>query len=167
MASRKSKRPRKKAKKKTKRKSKVKRVGKIAGMKLKMDFVSSNVLSSKNGRSRITYILNVVKDGTILVTDGVLTPDEELDLIRETMRRVDSGFPGIEVASLRREMRGYQKILENTFEQAHKVRNAFNRMTGRKPPIENLKYGMTLIGPSKLIKEIKKNPDSFSVFAEA
>jgi hypothetical protein len=40
-------------------------------------------------------------------------------------------------------------------------------MTGRKPPIENLKYGMTLIGPSKLIKEIKKNPDSFSVFAEA
>jgi hypothetical protein len=171
MASRKSKRPRKKAKKKTnkksKRKSKVRRVGKIAGMKLKMDFVSSNVLSSKNGKSRISYILSVVKDGTILVTDGVLTPDEELDLIRETMRRVDTGFPGIEVASLRREMTGYQRVLEQTFEQTKKVRNAFNRMAGRKPSAENLKYGMTLIGPSKLIKEIKKNPDSFSVFAEA
>ena len=164
--------PKAKAKAKTKGGSKKTRrknnkIKNIKGMKLKMDFVSSNVLSEKNSKSRISYILSIVKDGTILVTDGVMTPDEELDLIRETMRRVDTGFPGIEVASLKREMTGYGKVFESAFEQTQKFRNAFNRMFGKEPSVENLKYGMTLIGPSRLIKEIKKNPDSFSVFAEA
>jgi hypothetical protein len=169
MASRKknSKNARPKAKDNSKKSRSKPRVKKIKGMKLKMDFVSSNVLNSKNGKSRISYILSIVKDGTILVTDGVMNPDEELDLIRETMRRVDTGFPGIEVASLKKEMKGYEKVFESAFEQTQKFRNVFNRMMGKSPSVENLKYGMTLIGPSRLIKEIKKNPDSFSVFAEA
>jgi len=146
--------------------SKIKtKIRKIGGAKLKMDFISSNVLNEKDERKRINYILEVVKDGTILVTDGVMTPDEELDLIRETMRRVDDGFPGIEVCSLKRETAGYQKVMERTYEQTLKVRSFFNKVRGRGPPPINLKYGITLIGPSKLIKEIKKNPDSFSVFA--
>ena len=165
MASKKSKS--KKVKRKP-RKSKLNRkVAKIKGMKLKMDFVSSNVLNSKNGKNRISYILGVVKDGTILVTDGVMSPDEELDLIRETMRKVDNGFPGIEVASMKREMKGYERVMESAFEQTQRFMNAFDKMRGRKPSMEKLKYGITLIGPSRLIKEIKKNPDSFSVFAEA
>jgi len=162
MPSKKVKKPAKKptAAKKTK-------IKKIAGMKLKMDFISSNVLSGKNEKNRIKYILDVVKDGTILVTDGVMDPDEELNLIRETMRRVDSGFPGIEVCSLKREVAGYQKVLEQLSEQTYKVQNAFNKLIGKNQLTANLKYGITLIGPSRLIKEIKKNPDSFSVFAEA
>ena len=174
MASRKSKRPRKNSvsknsakSKNSKRSRKKSSVRRIAGMKLKMDFISSNVLNTKNGKSRISYILSLVKDGTILVTDGVMSPDEELDLIRETMRRVDNGFPGIEVCSLRREFSGYQKMFESLTERTQKVRNAFNKFRGKQSTTESLKYGITLIGPSKIIKEIKKNPDSFSVFAEA
>lgn len=145
-------------------KTKVKKIGEL---KLKMDFVSSNVLNEKDEKNRIKYILGVVKDGTILVTDGVMTPDEELNLIRETMRRVDNGFPGIEVCSLKREAKGYQKLVEGVFERTQRVQNAFSRMVRRSPVTKTLKYGITLIGPSRLIKEIKKNPDSFSVFAEA
>jgi hypothetical protein len=134
--------------------------------KLKIDFVSSEVLNRKDEKNRINYILEVVKDGTILVTDGVMNPDEELSLIRETMRRVDSGFPGIEVCSLKRETRGYQRLLENIFDQRYNVEKLVNRITGRSEPRMDMKYGMTLIGPSKFIKDIKKNPDSFSVLTE-
>lgn len=143
------------------------RVKKLGKMSLKMDFVSSNVLSSKDEKNRIRYILDKVKDGTILVTDGVLTHDEELNLIRETMRRVDDGFPGIEVASLKRETSGYQRIIEQAFDQSTKIQGFISKIQGRDVPIASLKYGITLIGPSKIIKEIRKNPDSFSVFAQS
>ena len=81
--------------------------------KMKMDFVSSAVLDDKTRNNRISFILNKVRDGTILVTDGVLKPDEEMDLIRETMRRVDDGFPGIEVCSLKKQTKGAQLLLSD------------------------------------------------------
>jgi hypothetical protein len=149
-----------------KSKAKKKKSRKKLDPKLKIDFVSSNVLNKKSEKTRISYILGIVEDGTILVTDGVMTPDEELNLVRETMRRVDSGFPGIEVCSLKREATGYQKLLENILERKYSLDKLISRIRGISAPKLDLKYGMTLIGPSKFIKEIKKNPDSFSVFAE-
>ncbi len=131
-----------------------------------MDFVSSDVLNNKSETNRINYILNVVRDGTILVTDGVLSSSEELNLVRETMQRVDDGFPGIEVCSLKRDVKGYQKLIEQALEQKYKVQKLFSMFDKKSKPKVNLKYGMTLIGPSKLIKRIKKNPNSFSVLAE-
>lgn len=151
-------------KKKTTKRKTVRRAKKDS--KLKIDFVSSNVLNNKNERTRINYILGIVKDGTILVTDGVMDPDEELNLVRETMRRVDSGFPGIEVCSLKRESTGYQKVVERVFESKYGINSIVSKIKGKNDSKMNLKYGMTLIGPSKFIKDIKKNPDSFSVFAE-
>ena len=166
-----NKKSKKKNAKKTKGRTKVKvgkkeKVKKDAGSNLKIDFVSSNVLNKKSETSRINYILDIVKDGTILVTDGVMNHNEELELIRETMRKVDDGFPGIEVCSLRRETGSYQRFVERFTEQRYNIGKAFNKIRGRAPPQINLKYGMTLIGPSRLIKEIKKSPDSFSVFAQ-
>ena len=161
-----SKKRKKKKVKKIEKAKKTEEEKKIEEAKLKMDFVSSDVLNKKDEENRIKYILNAVKDGTILVTDGVMSSDEELNLIRETMRKVDDGFPGIEVCSLKRDARGYQRIFEMAQEQKYRVEKILNRIRRRNPPKLNLKYGMTLIGPSKLIKRIKKNPDSFSVFAE-
>ena len=68
--------------------------------KFKMDFVSSETLNDKPQDKRIGFILSKVSDGSILVTDGVLKPEEEMELIKETMRKVDDGFPGIEVPGL-------------------------------------------------------------------
>lgn len=169
MANRKNNRNRRNRKnnnKKARARTRRRKIGKIGGAKLKMDFISSNVLNRKNEKNRIKYVLEIVKDGTILVTDGVMSSTEELNLIRETMRKVDSGFPGIEVCSLKREVAGYQRFVEQVMEQRHKIQKVFRKIRGESPPKMNLKYGMTLIGPSKLIKEIKKSPDSFSVFAE-
>jgi len=135
-------------------------------MKLKIDFVSSVALDSKTGQKRINFILNKVKDGSILVVNGVLTPDEEMDLIRETMRRVDDGFPGIEVCSLKKQVKGWGQFLATLGNGREKLSSSIWAGITGNPPKTKLKTGITLIGPAKIIKNIKKNPDSFSVLAE-
>jgi hypothetical protein len=134
-------------------------------MKLKLDFISSILLNEKTPPKRINFILNKVKDGRIIVIDGVLKPEEEMNLIRETMRRVDDGFPGIEVCSLRKPQKFYDAILERIMDQKEKVQKLFGTITGNESVTTNVRSGMTLIGPAKYIKRIKKNPDSFSVLA--
>jgi len=131
-------------------------------MKLKLDFVSSVKLNGKSHKKKINYILGKVKDGSILVVDGVMKPEEEMDLIKETMRRVDDGFPGIEVCSLKKQVKGFKQLFEKVSDRREKM---WNWLIGRTDQA-NLKTGITLIGPAKLIKKIKKNPDSFSVLAE-
>lgn len=131
-------------------------------LKLKFDFISSEILERKDMNSRIKFILNKVKDGTILVTDGVMNPEEEMNLIKETMRRVDNGFPGIEVCSLRKEVKGIRGFLEKLSDQGLKIQKI---LTGKEPKSKKLKEGITLIGPAVFIKKIKRNPDSFSVLA--
>jgi hypothetical protein len=134
-------------------------------MKLKFDFVSSAVLEGKPKEKRINFILNKVKDGTILVTDGVMSAEEEMDLIKETMRRVDDGFPGIEVASLKKPTTGIAKLMEKFSEQKDKIKIFFASLRGEKAST-SLKTGLTLIGPAKYIRQVKKNPNSFSVLTE-
>jgi len=135
-------------------------------MKLKMDFVSSETLNGKTGQKKINFILSKVKDGSILVVNGVLTPDEEMGLIKETMRRVDDGFPGIEVCSLKKQLKGWKQFFDTLSNGKEKFSSSvWSGLTG-KPTKKRLKTGMTLIGPAKIIKNIKKNPDSFSVVAE-
>ncbi len=131
-------------------------------MKLKMDFISSATLNGKSEKNKINYILKKVKKGSVLVLDGVMKPAEEMNLIRETMRRVDDGFPGIEVCSLRKEMKGLKLI----FERLSDGKEKFWNWVTHGPSKTDLKTGMTLIGPAKIIKKIKKNPNSFSVLAE-
>lgn len=131
-------------------------------MKLKMDFISSATLNGKPEKKKISFILKKVKDGSILVLDGVMTPEEEMNLIKETMRRVDDGFPGIEVCSLKKEVKG----LKFLFEKLSDGRERFWNWAIRGPPKTDLKTGMTLVGPAKIIKKIKKNPNSFSVTTE-
>jgi hypothetical protein len=135
-------------------------------LKLKMDFVSSATLDEKDKSKRISFVLDKVKDGTILVTDGVLKPDEEMELIKETMRRVDNGFPGIEVCSLKKQTKGIQSALETISGQGERIQNFFTGLTGKKQEKTSLRTGLTFIGPARFIKKIKKNPNSFSVSAE-
>lgn len=131
-------------------------------LKLKFDFISSEILSAKPRKQRINFILQKVKDGTILVTDCVMSPEEEMELIKETMRRVDYGFPGIEVASLKKEEKGLRKILETLIDQSERLLNMIKRIRGEEE-VKRVKEGITLIGPARYIKRIKKDAKSFSI----
>ena len=132
---------------------------------VKIDFVSSNVLNGKTKEDRIEFILGKDKDGSILVTDGVLRSEEEMDLIKETMRRVDDGFPGIEVTSLKRAVKGLEFVAEKVNDNKERVLGFVSGFFGKELSKTSIREGLTFIGPAKIIKKIKKNPDSFSVFA--
>jgi hypothetical protein len=134
--------------------------------KLKMDFISSSLLNGKSKKNKINFILNRVKNGSILVLNGVLRPDEEIELIKETMRRVDDGFPGIEVCSLKKQTKGWKQFFEALSESGERLQDFIWRHLTGETAKKSLKTGLTLIGPAKIIKEIKKNPESFSVKAE-
>lgn len=131
-----------------------------------MNFVSSVRLAKKSQKQRINYILNMIRDGSILIVDGVMSSDEELNLIRETMRRITNGFPGIEVCSLKRQNGGYLSFIDRLVENKERVQKLFSHLTGGEPPITGLRTGITVIGPAQIIRKIKKNPDSFFVLAE-
>ena len=110
-----------------------------------IEFVSSSVLD-REGNSKTEYILENVREDRILVLESPLTYEEEKDLIRETMRMVGPNFPGIEISTLGGDSDGLRSVLI--------------RMLGGK------RGGLTVIGPSKLIRQIKKDPTSIHLFTK-
>ena len=92
------------------------------------------------------YILERIKENKILITEGSLSPEEEARLIEETMKRVNNNFPGIEVSTLK------EKTTRGLREKIIKI---LGGKTG----------GLTVIGPSKLIRKIKKEPQQILVLA--
>lgn len=134
-------------------------------MKLKLNFISSTVLNEKTADERIKLILDRIKDGSILIVDGVMKPEEEMALVKETMKKIGDGFVGIEICSMKRPSGKYGFILDRWERQKEWFQRIFSELTGNSTKKTGLKTGITLIGPAKVIKKVKKNPDSFFVLA--
>lgn len=112
-----------------------------------IEFLSAKAMQGKPPAYKLDYILNTVKKGDkIVVLEEPLTPAEEKELISLTMAQVDSNFPGIEVATL-----GSASLDIRT----HLVKLLGGR-TG----------GLTVVGPSKLVKQIKKDPNKLNLLAQ-
>jgi len=112
-------------------------------MVLEIEFLNSSVLERQ--MNVIEYILDNMKEDKILVIDTLLSPDEEKKLIEETMREVTDRFSGIEISTLSKgDGTWREKIAE---------------MLG-------IKTGFTVIGPSKLIKSLKRDPTSIKLLAQ-
>lgn len=120
--------------------------------KLKMDFMSMQNVRGTSVDEKIKNILKNVKDGHIVVLDGALDADAEARLVTATMQNVKEDFPGIEFCSLPKKRNVLYKFIIKTTEI----------LTG----LSFARPGLTLVGPSTIIKEIKRNPDSFYVSAE-
>jgi len=115
-------------------------------MDLEIEFISSDLLRDKEPKDKIDYILDRVKKEKIIVVEESLSALEESRLIEATMRAVNKKFPGIEVSTLRDK-------------KAVGIRDTLIRLLG------GTTGGLTVIGPSKLIKKIKKEPTQISVLA--
>jgi len=113
---------------------------------IEIEFISSDVLKSRFLDERLKYILERVKEDKILVIEESMSPQEEAALIEETMKQVNKKFQGIEVSTLR------EKTEEGLRE---KIIRALGGSTG----------GITIIGPSKLVKRIKKEPQQITMLA--
>ncbi len=116
-------------------------------MTLQIEFISSDALRPLDSRGRTEYILKSVKKNRIVVLDGMLSPLEEKNLIQETMKKIDGEFPGIEVSTLGR--------------SDDDLKTRLIRMLG------GSLGGLTVIGPSKIVKEIKKDPNRLNLLASS
>ena len=116
-------------------------------MTLQIEFISSVALKPLDEQGKRNYILKSVRKNKIVVLDGMLTPEEEKNLIQETMKSIDGQFPGIEISTLGK----------NEDDLRVKLIRLLGGTIG----------GMTVIGPSKLVKEIKKDPNRLNLLANA
>lgn len=97
---------------------------------------------------KIRKLLNIAKQNKIVLLQGRLKKDEEAELIKTTMEEINKEFKGIELA----------------------VINPSQNATG----LNKFKYdvfglffgdqqGLTVIGPSSIVKSIRKDPNKIEL----
>ncbi|MBM3308868.1 MAG: DUF2073 domain-containing protein [Candidatus Altiarchaeales archaeon] len=115
-------------------------------MDIEIEFITSDVLEGKTPEEKMEFLLEKIKDDKIIVVEESLSSQEEVLLIEATMKQISKRFPGIEVSTLReRSAEGFKE----------KLIKMLGGRTG----------GLTVIGPSKLVKKIKKEPQKISILA--
>ncbi|MBI4360920.1 DUF2073 domain-containing protein [Candidatus Micrarchaeota archaeon] len=114
-------------------------------MGIELQFISAEALRDKTPPQKVEFILEEIKKSKdrILVIEGSLSNVEERELIAKTMQLVSKKFPGIEVASLG--------------EQSSDFKAQLIKLLGGKPA------GLTVVGPSTLVKQIKRDPNKLSL----
>lgn len=115
-------------------------------MDIELEFISMEVLKDMALEEKIDYILEKVGGEKILVIDSPLAMGESSRLIEETMKKVSDKFPGIEVSTL-----------NESQEEGWRGRliKALGGTTG----------GLTVVGPSKLVKKVKQDPRRITLMA--
>lgn len=112
---------------------------------IRIEFISANVLNSMSSSARIAYLLKVIRSGSLIVLEERLGAEDEKLLIEETMNIIDDRFTGIEISSLGGGSADWK--------------DAIIRMLGGKTS------GLTVIGPAKMIKAIKKDTNKINLLA--
>lgn len=93
-------------------------------------------------------IMRALQKDALVLIDAKLDPQQETDLIKDTMERFSEEFTGIELASI--------EAPEAT--SLEKIRNVLvERLTGKK-------RGFTIIGPAGIVRKIKRNPQELLVY---
>ncbi|MBI2675299.1 MAG: DUF2073 domain-containing protein [Candidatus Aenigmarchaeota archaeon] len=109
--------------------------------KLRIKFIPYEKVEEK----KVEHILDEIEKDTIIMIDAKLSAEQETELIEETMKKISDKFKGIELGSMEFTPAEEAGILA-------RIRNrVVETVVGRK-------RGMTVIGPAKLIKRIKRQP---------
>ncbi|ODS36218.1 hypothetical protein BEH94_05175 [Candidatus Altiarchaeales archaeon WOR_SM1_SCG] len=121
-------------------------------MDIELEFISSDALKEKIGtENKVNYILDRVRGNKILILEESLSYEERKKLMEADMAQIDDEFTGIEFDTL-----GGDEIVKTWTE---KLKKNLIKILGGKTG------GLTVIGPSKLIREIKKHPQKISLLA--
>lgn len=116
-------------------------------MELSLDFLTIESLRQGTQEERIEMILEKIKERKILVVNAKFDPRDEALLIERTMEHVNKRFPGIEICSL-----SHDELVTDKNWLARLRRQLIKLLTGSNS-------GLTIIGPAKIIKEIKREPN--------
>ena len=119
-------------------------------MKSGFKIFTIDYINSFSQKKRIDFLFNLIKDGNVVIINGRLNPSDELEITNRSLERIDKNFSGIEIASLITDKKKEEKLLDRV---KTKITNFLIKD----------KLGLTLIGPSKKIKEIKQNPSILEI----
>lgn len=107
-------------------------------------------IMSLSSLGRIKKILNVAKQNKIVLLQGRLRKEEEVELIKTTMEEINKEFHGIELSVIYP-----QKNYEiNKIQQVKE--GMINKILGDR-------IGLTIVGPSNVVREIKKDPSKIEL----
>lgn len=102
-------------------------------------------------KNTLKKFLKDLEENTIILIDAKLEPAEEAHIIEETMMRVSEKFTGIELNSIDLSK---SKAANNIDRIKFKLIEA---LSGKK-------RGITIIGPAKIVRQIKKNPEELLLY---
>ncbi len=119
--------------------------------KLSIDFIPVELLAKSTPEERVEMILKRIKDKKIIVLNARFDPRDEAALIKRTMESISKTFTGVEIASL-----SSSELLGNTSTFAKIKESIVNFLTGGRS-------GITVIGPAKIVRQIKREPDRISL----
>jgi uncharacterized protein len=112
---------------------------------VQIDLISEERLNNLTSMEKVHLILDKVRQGTIVILEKGLEPEEQSKLIEMTMKEIlPDDFNGIE-------METYPAKEENSF---------FARLIGKQTTSTRL----TVIGPANQLKMIKKDKDQISAW---
>ena len=109
-------------------------------------------IHSLSSVGRIRKLLNLAKGSKIVVLQGRLRHEEEVELIQATMEEINKDFKGIELAVIYPEK-------ANTAGFAKFKTDVANLLLGEQS-------GLTVIGPSNVVKSIKKDPHKIELLTQ-
>ena len=119
---------------------------------LTLQLVPYSDIESLSSIGRIRKLLNLAKDDKIVLLQGRLTKEEEVELIKTTMEEINDAFKGIELSVIYPNTKKTQLMGQ--------VRQGIaNLLLGDS-------QGLTVIGPANIVKEIKKDPDKIQLYTE-
>lgn len=116
---------------------------------VQIDLISGERLSKLTSMEKIHMILDNVRQGTIVILERGLDPEEQSKLIEMTMHEIlPDGFNGIEIESY----------------PSHEEAPGFlKRLLGRSSPESRL----TVIGPANQLRMIRKDKDMISAWVSS
>ena len=105
-----------------------------------------------DSKERIRKLIKAVKANKIVLMEGRLKSNEEAELIRKTMEEISPEFKGIELSVVN------TPATDSKF--GKKLKSMLvNMLLGNR-------HGLTIIGPAKIIKEIKQDPDKIQLLTQ-
>ncbi len=110
-------------------------------------------IESLTSVGRIRKLLNITKQDRIVLLQGRLRKEEEAELIRATMEEINEDFRGIELAVI-----NPQEADASGFDWLK------NEVAGL---LLGDRSGLTIIGPSSVVKDIKRDPHKIELLTQA
>lgn len=109
----------------------------------KLDLISKDASQKLDLETKFAMIIDKVKNGTILVLEGGLSPEEQTDLISRVMMQInfeEPPFPGVELISF------FKESPHSTFWKRSKKRLIF-----------------TVVAPSSAVEILRKDNEMLSL----